>query len=64
MGGANILRQALGAGLVNELSISIAPITLGGGKPLFEDLDESMSLEPLRVRQSRFATHITYRVLR
>jgi dihydrofolate reductase len=63
-GGADVIRQALRAGYVEELSISIAPAILGGGKRLFEGFDESLTLEPLRVRQSPFATHITYRIVR
>jgi dihydrofolate reductase len=64
MGGADTIRQALAAGAIDELSISIAPVVLGGGKLLFEDFDESVELEPIRVLQSLFATHITYRVMR
>jgi dihydrofolate reductase len=64
MGGADTIRQALAAGVVDELSISIAPITLGGGKRLFEGFTESIELEPIRVLQSPFATHITCRVRR
>jgi dihydrofolate reductase len=64
MGGANIIRQALGAGYVDELSISIAPVVLGGGKRLFEGFEMSIDLEPIRTLQSPFATHITYRVRR
>ena len=64
MGGANVIRQALAAGLVDELSISIAPVVLGGGKRLFEGFDQSIDLEHLRTLQSPFATHITYRVRR
>jgi dihydrofolate reductase len=64
MGGADIIRQALRAGHVDELSISIAPVVLGGGKRLFEDFDETVKLEHLRLLQSPFATHITYRVMR
>jgi dihydrofolate reductase len=63
MGGADIIRQALRAGYVEELSISIAPVVLGGGKPLFHDFDMTLSLEHLRVLQSPFATHISYRVV-
>jgi dihydrofolate reductase len=62
MGGADVIRQALRAGIVEELSISIAPVVLGGGKRLFDDFDETMRLEHLRLLQSPFATHITYRV--
>lgn len=64
MGGADLIRQALASGQVEELTITIAPVVLGGGKRLFEGFDESLDLEHLALRQSRFATHITYRVLR
>jgi dihydrofolate reductase len=64
MGGADVIRQALRAGLVEELSISIAPVVLGGGKRLFDDFDETLRLEHLHLLQSPFATHITYRVVR
>ena len=50
------------AGLVNELTIIIAPVTLGAGKRLFEGFGESLELEHLGVRQSPFATFISYRV--
>jgi dihydrofolate reductase len=63
-GGADVIRQALRAGQVEELSISIAPVVLGGGKRLFEEFEESVSLEHLGLLQSPFATHITYRVVR
>ena len=64
MGGADVIRQALRAGYVEELSISIAPVVLGGGKRLFDDFDETVSLEHAGLLQSPFATHITYRVVR
>jgi dihydrofolate reductase len=64
MGGADVIRQALRAGHVEELSISIAPMVLGGGKRLFDDLDQTVNLEHLDLLQSPFATHITYRVVR
>ena len=64
MGGADTIRQALAAGLVDELSIIIAPVTLGGGKHLFEGFTESLELEHTGVRQSEYATFIDYRVKR
>ena len=64
MGGADIIRQALRAGHVDELSISIAPVVLGGGKRLFEGIDDTVVLEHMSLRQSPFTTHITYRVVR
>ena len=64
MGGADTIRQALAAGLVDELSIIIAPVILGGGKRLFDGFSESVELEHTGVRQSPFATFIDYRVKR
>ena len=62
MGGAHVIRQALEAGLVDELTIIVAPVVLGGGKRLFEGFSKSLELEHLGVRQSSFATFIDYRV--
>jgi dihydrofolate reductase len=62
MGGAEIIRQALEAGLVDELTIIVAPVTLGGGKRLFEGFTQSLELEHLGARQSQYATFIDYRV--
>jgi dihydrofolate reductase len=64
MGGAQIIRQALSAHLVDELSIIIAPVILGGGKRLFDGFTEAVELEHLGVRQSTLATFIDYRVRR
>ena len=62
MGGADVIRQALEAGLVDELTIIVAPVVLGGGKRLFDGFSSSLDLEHLGVRQSRYATFIDYRV--
>jgi dihydrofolate reductase len=62
MGGADLIRQALTAGLVDELTIIIAPVTLGAGKRLFGGFGESLELAHIGVRQSPFATFIDYRV--
>jgi dihydrofolate reductase len=64
MGGADVIRQALEAGLVEELTIIIAPVLLGGGKRLFEGFSSSLDLEHIGVRQSQYATFIDYRVTR
>jgi dihydrofolate reductase len=64
MGGADVIRQALEAGLVDELSIVIAPVILGEGKRLFDDFSTQVEFEHTGVRQSPFATFIDYRVKR
>lgn len=62
MGGGEIIRQSLEAGIVDELTLIIAPVVLGGGKRLFEGFSRTLDLEHLGVRQSRFATFIDYRL--
>jgi dihydrofolate reductase len=64
MGGADVIRQALDDGLVDELTIIIAPVVLGGGKRLFDGFSRSLDLEHIGVRQSRYATFIDYGVRR
>ena len=64
MGGADVIRQALAADLVDELTIIVAPVILGGGKRLFDGFSKSVELEHLGVRQSPFATFVDYRVKR
>jgi dihydrofolate reductase len=64
MGGADVIRQALAAGVVDELSISIAPVVLGAGKRLFDGFGQSVELDILETLQSPYATHIRYRVRR
>ncbi len=63
-GGADVIRQGLDAGLVDELHIIVAPVILGGGKHLFEDFTKSLDLENRGVRQSRWATFIEFAVRR
>jgi dihydrofolate reductase len=63
-GGADLIRQALEAGVVDELSISTAPVVLGAGKRLFEGFGKDLDLDILDVHPSPFATHVTYAVRR
>jgi dihydrofolate reductase len=62
MGGADIIRQSLACGYVDQLTIIVAPILLGGGKRLFDGFTQSVDLEHRGVRQSPFATFIDYKV--
>ncbi len=63
-GGADLIRQGLAAGVVDELAISTAPVVLGAGKHLFEGFTKDFDLEPLSVHQSAYATHVRYAVVR
>lgn len=63
-GGADVIRQALAAGYVDELAISTAPVVLGGGKRLFDGFGQDIDLEVRRVYTSPYATHVRYAVRR
>jgi dihydrofolate reductase len=61
--GADLTRQLLVGGLIDELQISLVPIVLGGGTTLFGRLPpNALRLEQLHVRPSTAVTHIRYRV--
>src|SRR3712207_229803 len=60
-GGANAIQQFLAAGLLDELLLHVAPMLLGGGERLFENVGEPR-LEPVEVITSPAVTHIRYRV--
>jgi dihydrofolate reductase len=62
---ANILQQALNAGLVDELHLDVAPLLLGGGVRLFDNLaGEPLALESLRVVEAPGVTHLAFRVVK
>ena len=63
-GGADLIRQGLAAGIVDELAISTAPVVLGGGKRLFEGFERDLDLRVLGVWSSPYATHVRYAVER
>ena len=60
-GGAATVRQALAAGVVDELTLDVVPVLLGAGERLFDGV-EDLGLEPVEVLHSPAATHIRYAV--
>jgi dihydrofolate reductase len=64
-GGANLMRQYLRAGLLDEMEIHLVPILLGGGIRLFEDLtSESFELRRTRCIETPGATHLRFEVVK
>ncbi|HXS46357.1 MAG TPA: dihydrofolate reductase family protein [Solirubrobacterales bacterium] len=62
-GGADVGRQYLSAGLVDELQLNVAPMLLGGGTRLFEDgAGAGLALERELVVETPDVTHLRYRV--
>jgi len=65
MGGADLGRQYLAAGLLDELEIHLVPVLLGGGTPMFSGiLTGQIPLEAVDVLPTPTATHLRYRIVR
>ena len=63
MGGGATIGSALDAGLVDALTLHLAPIWLGAGTPLFTG-EEPRTLVQRSVISTSTATHLTYDVFR
>jgi dihydrofolate reductase len=62
-GGASTVRQAFAAGVIDELTLTIAPVLLGAGERLFDGVQDP-GFEPIVAVDSELVTHIRYRVAR
>jgi dihydrofolate reductase len=62
-GGASTVNQALAAGLLDELTLHVAPVLLHAGERLFAGVGD-VRLEPAEVVPSPAATHVRYRIVR
>ena len=62
--GGQMARQALEAGLLDEIGIELVPVVLGAGKPLFPELSATpVQFEgPIAVVEGTGVTHLRYRV--
>lgn len=64
-GGLSIAQQAIAAGLVDEISMHIAPVLMGKGARLLDHIrDSPIQLTQLHAYQGEAATHVRYRVER
>ncbi len=65
VGGADITRQCLKLGLLDEIGIDLVPVLLGHGVRLFEYLGiEPIELERTGVIESPGVTHLSFRVVK
>jgi dihydrofolate reductase len=63
--GADIGRQLIDAGVIDEISVHLVPVLFGSGTPLFgAGVGEHVTLEFLGESESPHATHLRYRVVR
>jgi dihydrofolate reductase len=61
-GGSDIARQALAAGLIDELQLHVVPLLAGDGVRLFDSFDHGWQLTKVRVIDGPNVTHLRYRV--
>jgi dihydrofolate reductase len=62
---ASIAQQCLRAGLLDEIQIDLAPVLLGGGVRLFDNLGVTpLDLEIMHVVEGAGVTHLKYRVIK
>ena len=60
-GGADVIQQYLNLGVIDELEISLAPVLIGSGRRLFENLQEpGPKFRIDKVLDGPAATHIRY----
>jgi len=61
----SILQQAIKAGLVDEITVDVAPILIGGGVSMFDHLGTGpINLECVRNVQTQHVTHLAFRVIK
>ncbi len=62
-GGADVARQCLDAGLVDEVQLHVVPVVIGPGLRLFDGSTSRWRLRPTRVVDAPVVTHLRYDVL-
>jgi dihydrofolate reductase len=64
LGGADVIRQCLKGGLLDELQLHVVHVLLGGGTRLFGDMDAaSAAFERTRVIDADGVTHLRFRLV-
>lgn len=62
---ASIAQQCIQAGLLDEIVIDLAPVLLGGGVRLFDNLGATpLELENIKVVEGLGVTHLKYRIVK
>ncbi len=63
--GGQMAKQALEAGLLDEIGVDLVPVILGSGTRLLADFGSPMEFEgPILVAEGKGVTHLRYRVVK
>jgi dihydrofolate reductase len=62
LGGANIAQQCINAGLLDEMTIHLAPVLLGAGVRLFDNVEKQIKLEQIKITEDPEITHLQFRL--
>lgn len=63
-GGAEVIQQYLAAGLVDEMLLNVAPVLLGDGTRLLENLGTDLGFEQIEAVDAPGVAHLKYRLRR
>jgi dihydrofolate reductase len=61
-GGAQTIQQFVRAGLLDEMHVHVAPLLLGGGIRLFDDLEGPLEVSDLQASASPAVAHLRFRL--
>jgi dihydrofolate reductase len=64
MGGPDVGGQAIAAGVVDEIVVSVVPVLFGDGLRMFASLPRHIRLERISMIDTKDATHIGYRIVK
>jgi dihydrofolate reductase len=62
--GADVPRQFIAAGLVDEIRIHLVNVLLGSGRRMFDELPQRVELEQTGLKEDGGIAHVVYRVAR
>ena len=60
LGGASIAQQCLNAGVLDKMTIHLVPILLGGGVPLFDNLEKQIKMEQAEIIEAPGVSHLQF----
>jgi dihydrofolate reductase len=64
MGGPDVGGQAIAAGVVDEIVVSVVPVLFGDGLRMFANLSRHIQLERTSMIDTKDASHISYRIVK